>query len=108
MTSSGTSGGSPQKQLKKRLTSLARKTHNRVCCDCPEKAPTWAVILSPPSDYAPMGSRDLVAFVCFNCAAVHRQLGTSQVKSIALDECKYIVVVDDVVVLFCCSISCYA
>ncbi len=83
-----TSSTSPQKPLKKRLSALARKTPNRVCCDCPEKAPTWAVILPPPI-HAPTGSRDLVALVCFNCAAAHRQLGISHVKSIVLDECKW-------------------
>lgn len=87
-SSSSTTASSPhQKPLKKRLAAVARKTYNRVCCDCPEKAPTWAVIIPPP-EKAPLSSRDLVAFVCFNCASVHRQLGMSLVRSIALDECE--------------------
>lgn len=85
MTSSSSTSSPHQKPLKKRLAAVARKTQNRVCCDCPEKAPTWAVILPPPEN-APLSSRDLVAFVCFNCASIHRQLGMSLVRSIALDE----------------------
>lgn len=87
LTSSPTSQNQQQRPLKKRLAAVARKPHNRVCCDCPEKAPTWAVLLPPP-EKAPVSSRDLVAFVCFNCASVHRQLGMSLVRSIALDECE--------------------
>jgi hypothetical protein len=85
-----TSSSSPQKDpRKRRLAHLAKKTSNRVCCDCPERAPTWAAIIAPPKQ-APMGSRDLVAFVCSNCATAHRQLRpqVSQVKNVALDECE--------------------
>jgi len=84
-----TSSSGSIKALRKRVASLARKAHNRVCCDCPEKAPTWAAFVSTPKQ-AFAGSRELVAFICFNCAGAHRQLGpmVSGVKSIALDECK--------------------
>ena len=82
---------SNQKALRKRVAALARKGHNRVCCDCPEKAPTWAAFITPSKE-APLGSQELVAFICFNCAGGHRQLGplvVSKVKNIALDECKF-------------------
>ena len=80
-----------QKSLKKRLAVLAKKPQNKVCCDCPEKGPSWASILSPPEN-APLGSNKLIAFLCMNCAGAHRQLGTHicRVKSITLDnDCEY-------------------
>lgn len=80
---------SEQKALRKRLATVIRKPYNKVCCDCPEKS-TLASILEPPDD-APLGSIALVAFVCYNCASVHKQLGSdiARVRNVTLEDCKY-------------------
>jgi hypothetical protein len=80
-----------QKALKKRLTAVLRKISNRTCCDCPETASTWAAIVTTATrPLAPPGARDVVVFLCRSCAEAHMELGSaiSQVKNLALDECK--------------------
>lgn len=48
---------------------------NKICADCTSKGPRWAVI-------------NMGIFVCVNCSAVHRRMGThiSKVKSTNLDD----------------------
>lgn len=80
--------GVSKKALKKRLTQLLKRNNaNKVCADCPEKRPTWGSIIKPHAD-APLGSESIVALVCFQCAGIHRRLGTHIcfVRSVSLDD----------------------
>ena len=81
-----------KKELTKRLAALLEKPENKICSDCSEKRPTWGALIKAPTD-APLGSKTLVVFVCFNCAGAHRQLGAhlSFVRSVTFDDCKCIV-----------------
>jgi hypothetical protein len=75
--------------LTKRLTALLKKSENKTCSDCSDKRNTYGALIKAPTD-APLGSKTLVVFVCFNCAGAHRQLGTafSLVRSVTFDDCK--------------------
>jgi hypothetical protein len=74
-------------ELTKRLAQLLKRNGNKVCADCPEKRPTWGSIVKPSLE-AQSGSETLVAFVCFQCAGIHRRLGTHVcfVRSVSLDD----------------------
>ena len=78
-----------QKALKKRLKKLMQLPANQVCFDCPEKRPTWASLIVPPSG-APPGTEKIGSFCCLECSGSHRRLGVhiSFVRSINLDSCK--------------------
>ncbi|KAG7360035.1 putative GTPase activating protein [Nitzschia inconspicua] len=81
------SKGGNKTALKKRLALVLKRNCNKVCADCPEKRPTWGSIIKPNAD-APIGTESLVALVCFQCAGIHRRLGTHVcfVRSISLDD----------------------
>ena len=76
-----------QQKLRKRIAVLQKRGENKICLDCPEKRPTWATLIQPFKDNAPLGMQTLCAFVCLNCAGAHRTLGTHlcRVKSTNLD-----------------------
>jgi len=78
-----------QKALKKRLKKLMQLPANQVCSDCPEKRPTWASLIVPPSG-APPGTEKIGSFCCLECSGSHRRLGVhiSFVRSINLDSWK--------------------
>jgi hypothetical protein len=78
-----------QKVLKKRLKALMQQPSNQVCSDCPEKRPTWASLIVPPSD-SPPGTEKIGSFCCLECSGSHRRLGVhiSFVRSVNLDSCK--------------------
>ena len=86
--------GSPeiQKALKRRLTAVVRNPLNRTCCDCTDRASTWASILCVDHSTVPTppGARDLVVFLCRSCAECHAKLGPeiSHVIRVELEECK--------------------
>ncbi|KAJ3903195.1 hypothetical protein F5879DRAFT_960626 [Lentinula edodes] len=56
------------------LLDIAAQPGNDVCADCKARAPRWA-------------SHNLGIFICVNCAAIHRKIGThvTKVKSLTLD-----------------------
>jgi hypothetical protein len=56
---------------------IKENKHNYICADCDAKCPRWASV-------------NLGIFLCYNCAGIHRGLGThiSYIKSINLDEWK--------------------
>lgn len=76
-----------QRQLKKRLSHLLKQNANKKCAECPEKRPTWCSLIKPHPE-APLGSKTLAAFICFQCAGIHRKLGTHIcfVRSVSLDD----------------------
>lgn len=73
--------------LKKRLARVLRVPSNKTCADCPEKRPTWISFIKPQQKFA-LGSKVLASFVCLECAALHRKLGTHicVVRSISHDQ----------------------
>jgi hypothetical protein len=87
MAAAGPSKAADKTELKKRLAQLLRRSGNKVCADCPEKRPTWGSIVKPNPE-SPIGSQTMVAFVCFQCAGIHRRLGTHVcfVRSVSLDD----------------------
>lgn len=72
-----------------RLKALMGRDGNQVCCDCLNKIPTWAALISIPDDSTNSSER-VGVFLCFQCSAAHRALGThiSFVRSVNLDDCK--------------------
>ncbi|KAJ3851869.1 hypothetical protein EV368DRAFT_74373 [Lentinula lateritia] len=56
------------------LLDIVAQPGNDVCADCKTRAPRWA-------------SHNLGIFICVNCAAIHRKIGThvTKVKSLTLD-----------------------
>ena len=76
-----------QKDLKRRLQQTMKSPGNKKCCDCHDRRPTWASFIKP-HDNAPTDSRALVCFVCYQCASLHRKLGTHicSVRSVSLDD----------------------
>lgn len=76
-----------QRELKRRLAQILKGNPNKKCVDCHEKRPTWCSLIKPHSE-APVGSKMLAAFVCFQCAGIHRKLGTHIcfVRSVSLDD----------------------
>lgn len=75
--------------ITKRLKALMGKKGNQICCDCLSKKPTWAALIAIP-DGAPNEGTRMGAFLCFQCSAAHRALGThiSFVRSVNLDDWK--------------------
>lgn len=73
-------------KVKRRLTKIMSRPENETCVECQEPTPTWAILVNPPIDSAPV----VVAFTCYQCASALRSLGTHilRVKSCHLDECK--------------------
>jgi hypothetical protein len=76
-----------QRALKKRLSYLLKQHHNKTCAECPEKRPTWCSLIKPHPD-APVGTTIVASFICFQCAGIHRKLGTHIcfVRSVSLDD----------------------
>lgn len=63
-----------QAKFKKILQKLVKEEGNNVCADCNRRNPLWASV-------------NIGVFVCINCSAFHRQMGThiSKVRSLTLD-----------------------
>eukprot|EP00124_Ichthyophonus_hoferi_P000589 Ihof_evm23s22 gene=Ihof_evmTU23s22 len=64
-----------QERFQRILKKDLEKEGNKICADCHAKGPRWA-------------SWNIGAFVCTNCAGIHRNLGVhiSKVKSVNLDK----------------------
>ncbi len=63
-----------QVALKKRLMELLKIPENQVCAECGKRGPKWASVV-------------LGVFVCVECSALHKSLGTqlSGTRSVNLD-----------------------
>ena len=88
--------GASQAELKTRLRLYLKRSENKTCCDCNEKRPTWASIVTPPLQHA--GAETLVvAFVCYTCSQAHKTSlidngipsVSCTVKNVNSDICKF-------------------
>ena len=73
-----------------RLKKLLKNPHNEQCADCPERHPTWAILLQPQVDG---GDRKMGVLCCCKCYCYHFGLGRDVcvVKNVNMaSECKTI------------------